>query len=101
MIKITVLFNHPKDPGAFERHYAQTHLPLAAKMKGVARLELTRFGPNPDGSKPPFYRMAEVYFGSEAELHATLASPEGQAAVGDLQNFASGGVTMLTGVVES
>lgn len=100
MIKVTILYHHPQDPQAFERYYAETHLPIAAKMKGVARLELTRFGPGPDGSKPAYYRMAELYFPSEAQLQATLGSQEGQAAVSDLPNFATGGVTMLTGSVE-
>lgn len=100
MIKVTVLFNHPEDSEAFERHYAQTHLPLAGKMKGVSRLELTRFVSNPDGSKPAYYRMAELYFPDEDQLQSTLGSPEGQAAVGDLPNFATGGAAMLIGAVE-
>jgi uncharacterized protein (TIGR02118 family) len=70
-------------------------------MKGVARLELTRFGPGPDGGKPAFYRMAELYFPSEAQMQTTLGSPEGQTAVADLSNFATGGVTILTGSVDS
>jgi uncharacterized protein (TIGR02118 family) len=101
MMKATVLYNHPLDPQAFERYYAQTHLPLAAKMAGVARLELTRFAPGPDGTRPAFYRMAELYFADAAQMQTTLGSPEGQAAVGDLKNFATGGVTVLTGAVES
>lgn len=100
MIKITLLYGHPLDPPAFERYYAETHLPLAAKMKGVARLELTRFGPGPDGGRPAYYRMAELYFASEAQLQTTLGSPEGQAAVADLPKFATGGVTMLAGIVD-
>jgi uncharacterized protein (TIGR02118 family) len=100
VFKVTVLYGHPQDPAAFERYYATTHLPIAARMPGVARVELTRFGPGPDGSQAAFYRMAELYFPSEAQTKATLGSPEGQAAVADLQNFATGGVTMLVGVVE-
>jgi hypothetical protein len=29
------------------------------------------------------------------DLHAAMASPEGQATTADLQNFASGGATVL------
>jgi uncharacterized protein (TIGR02118 family) len=47
MIKLTVLFGHPTNPQEFERYYADTHLPIAGKMKGFSRLELTRFGPGP------------------------------------------------------
>ena len=34
MVKLTVLYNHPKDPAAFEKYYAQTHMHLARKCKG-------------------------------------------------------------------
>lgn len=101
MIKVTVLFNHPANSREFERYYAETHLPLAAKMQGFSRLELTRFGPGPDGGRPPYYRMAELYFPSQAQMQTTLGSAEGQAAVADIGNFATGGVTMLFGSVDS
>lgn len=101
MLKVTVLFNHPTDAEAFERHYTQTHLPLAGKMQGVSRLELTRFDTSPNGSKPDYYRMAELYFPSQAQLEATLGSPEGKATVEDIANFATGGVKMLIGEVEN
>jgi uncharacterized protein (TIGR02118 family) len=101
MVKVTILYGHPDDSQAFERYYKETHLPLAAKMKGVDRLELTKFGIGPDGNEPAYYRMAELYFTGETQLQATLDSPEGKAAVADLSNFASGGVTLLKGLIES
>lgn len=101
MMKTTALYNHPKDPEAFEAYYAQTHLPLSAKMAGVARMELTRFAPGADGSRPAYYRMAELYFADAAQMQTTFGSPEGQAVAADLQNFATGGVMVLIGTVES
>jgi uncharacterized protein (TIGR02118 family) len=101
MVKVTILYHHPKDAARFEAYYAATHLPLAAKMRGVARLELTRFLADPEGGKPAFYRMAELYFQDEARMQDTLESPEGKAAVGDLPNFATGGVTIVIGYVEA
>jgi uncharacterized protein (TIGR02118 family) len=44
--------------------------------------------------------MAELYFPNQEQLQTTLGSPEGKTAVGDLPNFATGGVTMLVGSVE-
>lgn len=99
MPKLTILYAHPKNADDFEKYYAGTHLPLAGKMVGVERLELTKFGPGPDGSKPAFYRMAELYFPSEEQMGATMGSPEGHAAVADIPNFATGGVTVLAGSV--
>ena len=100
MMKLTVLYGHPTNSEAFEEHYRKTHLPLASKMTGVARLELTRLVAGPDGGRPAFYRMAEVYFQSQAQMEQTLGSPAGKATVADIQRFATGGATILVGSVE-
>lgn len=101
MIKLTVLYGPPTNKQDFENYYANTHLPIAAKMKGVERLELTRFAPGPDGDQPAYYRMAELYFPTEEQMQTTMNSPEGEATVADLPKFATGGVTVLVGSVES
>lgn len=100
MMKVTVLYNHPDNPDEFEQYYSSKHLPLAAQTKGVERLELTKFIAGPDGGKPAYYRMAELYFTNQAQMDETLGSPEGQAVVADLQNFATGGVSVVIGSVE-
>jgi len=99
MMKVTVLYGHPDNPGAFEDYYANTHLPIAATMKGVVKLEATKFVDGPDG-KPAYYRMAEVYFDSPEQMQTTLGSPEGQATVDDIPNFATGGFTVVIGSVD-
>jgi uncharacterized protein (TIGR02118 family) len=35
MVKTVVLYGHPTDPAAFEEYYANTHVPIAAKMPKV------------------------------------------------------------------
>ena len=100
MHKLTLLYGHPANPEAFEEHYLHTHLPLAAKMEGVLRLELTKFHAAPDGSKPAFYRMAELYYPGQVEIEKSLRSPSGQAVAGDLPNFATGGYTFIIGTAE-
>jgi len=101
MMKVTVLYGHPARPDEFEKYYGSTHLALAAKMKGVARIELTKFVAGPDGGKPTFYRMAELYFTTQAQMEQSLGSVEGQATVADLPKFATGGVTVVIGSVEA
>jgi len=63
-------------------------------------LELTKFEAGPDGERPPYYRMAELYFETQADFEQAVGSPEGRAAVADLSNFATGGVTVLIGAVQ-
>ena len=99
MIKVTVIYGQPSDPDAFEDYYANKHIPLANTMPFVERLETTRFLPGPDGSQPPYYRMAELYFKSMEDLQANMASPEGQATASDLPNFSTGGFTILMGTL--
>ena len=100
MLKATILYGHPTDPEAFEKYYAEIHMPIAEKINKVHKWEFTKFLSAPDGSKAAFYRMAEIYFDGPAEMQEAFASPEGQAATADIANFASGGVTMIVGAVE-
>lgn len=45
--------------------------------------------------------MAEMWFADAQQMQTTLGSPEGKAAVADMANVATGGVTVLVGVVEA
>jgi uncharacterized protein (TIGR02118 family) len=49
----------------------------------------------PDGSELPYQRIAELTFDDMDALQAGLGSDEGQAAVNDIPNFATGGVTIF------
>jgi uncharacterized protein (TIGR02118 family) len=46
MIKGPVLYGHPKYSDAFEKYYAEMHLPLVAKTNGIIKSEYTKFLPN-------------------------------------------------------
>ena len=43
MVKLSVLYGPPKDAAAFEKYYADTHMPLASKMQGVNGLKYMLF----------------------------------------------------------
>jgi uncharacterized protein (TIGR02118 family) len=100
MLKVTVLYGHPTNPDDFEKYYEEIHAPIASSMKGVLRFELTKFSAGPDGSPPAYYRMAELYFTDQNQMQRVMASPEGRATVADIANFATGGATVLVGLVE-
>lgn len=101
MIKVTVLYAQPTDPESFEKYYAESHTPLVGKVQGIVKVETTRFMPNADDTPAACYRMAELYFGGPVEMEQALNSPEGQAMAADLSNFATGGATVLVGIVEN
>jgi uncharacterized protein (TIGR02118 family) len=97
----TVIYKTPKDTAAFEKYYAETHLPLVGKGQqeiGFTRADLTRFVSNLDGTTPPaYYRQAELCFPS-AEARMNGLKSAGFMAVGhDLAAFATGGLEGLLG----
>ena len=75
MIKATLLYGHPTDPVAFKKYYAETHLLIAATMKGVDKLELAKFLSTAYGSKAANYRMAELFFSGPEKMQETMSSP--------------------------
>lgn len=98
---VTVIYKTPKDTAAFERYYADTHLPLVTANQGeigFERAELTKFDSNLDGSKPARYRQAELYFPSTEALKKGIATPGFKKVADDLGNFATGGLDALVGV---
>lgn len=95
MVKLTVLYGHPSDPAQFERYYRETHTPIALQVKNMRRFEIAKVTGAPGGGKPPYYRLADLYFDDAEAMQAALVSKEGQAAADDLKNFATGGVTLM------
>jgi uncharacterized protein (TIGR02118 family) len=95
MVKAVVLYGPPADPDAFERYYADTHTALAQKIPGLQRFEAARGFATPDGSAVPYQRIAELTFEDMDAMQAGFASEDGQAALDDIPNFATGGVTVF------
>ncbi len=101
MMKVSVLYGRPDDPATFEEYYANNHLPLAAKIANVQRFETGKVVATPDGSEPPYHRITELWFESEEQMQSSLGSEEGEAAVADIPNFATGGATIVISEVEA
>src|SRR5437867_6017105 len=97
---VVVLYNQPKDTAAFEKYYAEKHVPLFASHAqeiGVTRVELVKFPATIDGQRPALYRMADLRWESRAALERGIATAGFKAVAADLANFATGGVTILIG----
>ena len=99
--QLTVLYHHPDDPAAFDAHY-ESCTPRSRRSPGPARLHVvparTR---SPTASPAAEYLVATPVFDDQEAFAAGMGGAEGQAAGGDIGNFATGGVTMLTGEVTS
>ncbi|MGH7660939.1 MAG: EthD family reductase [Vulcanimicrobiaceae bacterium] len=99
-VKLTVIYDNPKDPAAFEKHYHSVHMPLAQKIPNVKRVELAKVFPKEDGSPTPAYRTADIYFDSYDSACAAIATPEAQAAIKDALAIGTGGVRFLLSDIE-
>lgn len=98
---VTVLYNWPKDTAAFEKYYSANHIPLVgakAKEIGFSKAILFKFAPNADGSKPAHYRMAQLWWPSDAAMKAGMATPGFKEVAGDIPKFSTGGQIIMTGV---
>jgi len=83
------------DPEAFDKYYEEVHLPLAKKMKGLKKWTIGKVLGTPGDKPAPYYYVADLYAESREAMETILASPEGQAAVADVPNYASGGATFI------
>src|SRR3569833_595012 len=95
MAEIVVLYKTPTDAAAFDKYYAETHIPLAKKLPGLKRYAISK-GPVGSPAGPSgIHLVAILTFDSTADIQAAFASPEGKATGADVPKFASGGADLL------
>jgi uncharacterized protein (TIGR02118 family) len=95
MAQLVVMYKTPKDVAAFDKYYAEKHIPIAKKLPGLRKYEVSQ-GPvgtpaGPSGN----HLIALLTFDSVAAIQAAFASAEGKAAAADVATFATGGADML------
>ncbi|KZD22146.1 EthD family reductase [Tardiphaga robiniae] len=95
MARLLVLYKTPKNPEAFDKYYRSVHIPLAKKVPGLKHYGVSTGAVTTPTGDSDIHLVAALDFETVAALKLGLASPEGQAAAGDLANFADGGVDLL------
>lgn len=90
-----VLYKTPKDAAAFDKYYAETHIPIAKKMPGLRSYEVSRGPVASPGGPTGVHLVATLTFDSMAAIQNAFGSAEGQAAAADVPKFATGGADML------
>ncbi len=98
--KITVIYDNPTDPGAFEAGYAEGQVALAKALPGLVSLETSKVWPKEDGSPTPAYRMVDLYFTDYETASAAVTTPEAAALFPSIFGLATGGVRILFSDVE-
>jgi uncharacterized protein (TIGR02118 family) len=80
---MVVIYRTPRDKEAFDEHYFNVHIPLAKRLPGLQRYEVSRRPiATPAGDAEP-YLVAILYFDSLAALRQAFATPEGRACAAD------------------
>jgi uncharacterized protein (TIGR02118 family) len=95
MVRTIVMYEHPVDPDAFDRHYEETHAGLAARIPNLRSFQISRGQVSAGEEKSAYHLVAQLDFDSVEHMQAGLASPQGVAAVEDVPNFATGPVTIV------
>ena len=95
MAQVVVMYKTPKDAAAFDKHYSDIHIPLAKKIPGLKKYEVSQ-GPVATPAGPSgFHLIAVLTFDNMAALQAGFGSAEGKAAGADVAKFATGGADMI------
>ncbi len=90
MLIIAGVWTAPADPAdveAFERDYAERHVPLATRLPGLRRLTTVLVTDGYQGAAPTDYRLVMALFDDRAAYDAAVASPEYAAMRADRQRL--------------
>ena len=89
MHKVMALYRTPPDPKKFRKHYEEVHIPLIWKVPGVIRLNYS-FDVRDMSGEPAYFCVFECYYKDAEAMIAGMQTPEGQAVIADLANYAVG-----------
>jgi uncharacterized protein (TIGR02118 family) len=95
MAEVVVLYKTPKDPAAFDKHYAETHIPLAKKLPGLRKYQVSQGAVATPAGPSGLYLVAVLTFDSMAAVQNAFGSAEGKATAADVPKFASGGADIM------
>jgi uncharacterized protein (TIGR02118 family) len=86
--RMMVIYKTPTNVAAFDKHYFNIHVPLAKKLPGLRKYEVSR-GPiaAPAGASD-VHLIATLHFDNLAAISKAFASSEGKAAGADRRLFA-------------
>lgn len=99
--KITVIYDNPTDPAAFEAAYADGLLELAKKLPGLEKIEASKCWPKEDGTATPLYRMLDLYFPDYDTASAAVTTPEAAAVFPTIFGLATGGLRVAFADIET
>jgi uncharacterized protein (TIGR02118 family) len=89
------MYKTPRDTAAFDKYYFERHVPLAKKIPGLRKYEVSHGAVGGAMGTSNYHLVAILHFDNIAAIQGAFGSAEGQAAVADVQTFATGGVDIF------
>ena len=83
MAQMIVIYGAPKDPGAFDRHYLQVHVPLARQLPGLRKYESSRGPIISLYGAVEAHLVSTLHFDSLSDINAAFTSACGRACAAD------------------
>ncbi len=83
MARMVVIYKTPADVAAFEKHYFETHIPLAKKLPGLRKYEISRGKIRAVAGPDDVFLIGTLHFDDLDAIRAAFASPEGRATAAD------------------
>ena len=71
----------------FRQYWGETHAPIAAQLPGLRKYVQNHSAVITNGPPPMYDGFAEMWWDDVEAMEQSLASPEGQAALADVDNF--------------
>ena len=93
--QLIAMYKKPADAVAFDRYYTTTHVPLAKKIPGLRRYEVSTGAVMTPQGESGYHLVALLHFDSADAIGGALGTPDGAAAAADLANFAQAGVDLF------
>jgi uncharacterized protein (TIGR02118 family) len=69
-------------------------------VKEIKHIELARGLGAPEGAKPAYYRITEIWFESAEQMFKVSTTPECKKVDDDVPNFATGGATVILSKID-
>lgn len=95
MARMMTIFAKPNDVAAFDKHYFETHVPLAKKLPGLRKYDVSTGPIATRGGASDFHLVSMLHFDSLEAIKAAFASPEGQACAEDRRALAADGDALM------
>lgn len=83
MARLIAIYKMPKDTEAFDKHYFETHVPLAKRLPGLIKYDVGRSPIISTTGHSEVYCIGTLHFESLEAIKKAFASQEGQACAAD------------------